>query len=53
MKRRKCAKCGTGLTSKDVMKMKIEDGTWQVVPLPVCPDCLVKRMIEQARGSTG
>lgn len=52
MKRRKCAKCGASLTNKDVMKMKFEDGSWQVVPLPVCPNCLAKQMIEQARGST-
>jgi len=52
MKRRKCAKCGANLTNKDVMKMKFEDGSWHIVPLPVCPDCLAKQMIEQARGST-
>jgi len=49
MKKRKCAECGASLTDEDVMKMKFEDGPWQVIPLPICPDCFAKRMVEQAR----
>jgi|GEM_PF-1184601 len=48
MKKRKCAKCGAGLTNEDVMKIGFEDGSWQVIPLPICPDCFAKRMVEQA-----
>ncbi|MDH5461652.1 MAG: hypothetical protein OEZ29_07710 [Candidatus Bathyarchaeota archaeon] len=49
MTKRKCAKCGDNLTDDDVMKIKLEDGSWQVIPLPVCPDCFAKHMAEQAR----
>ena len=49
MKERKCAKCGASLTDEDVMKVKFEDGSWEVIPLHVCPDCFAKHMAEQAR----
>jgi NAD-dependent SIR2 family protein deacetylase len=47
MKKRRCAKCGAGLTDEDVMKIKIEDGSWQTIPLPLCPDCFTKQMRER------
>jgi NAD-dependent SIR2 family protein deacetylase len=48
MKERKCAKCGASLTDEDVMKMEFEDGSWEIIPLPVCPDCFAKQMLERA-----
>ena len=47
MKKRKCVECGASLTDEDVMKIKIEDGSWQTIPLPVCPDCFKKQMRER------
>ena len=49
MKKRKCAKCGASLTDEDVMKIRFEDGSWEVIPLPICPDCFAKQMAQQAR----
>ena len=49
MTKRKCEKCGASLTDEDVMKLKLEDGSWQVIPLPVCPACFTKQMAERAR----
>ncbi len=49
VKERECAKCGAGLTDKDVMKIQKEDGSWEEIPLPVCPDCFKKQMREQVR----
>ena len=48
MKKRKCVKCGANLTDEDVMKIKIDDGSWEIIPLPVCPDCFTKQMRERA-----
>ena len=48
MKNRKCVKCGASLTDGDVMKIEIEDGSWEIIPLPVCPHCFMKQMREQA-----
>ncbi len=28
MEKRKCVECGASLTDEDVMKIKIEDGSW-------------------------
>jgi hypothetical protein len=47
MKKRKCVKCGASLTDEDVMKIKIEDGSWETIPLPVCPNCFKKQMRER------
>jgi NAD-dependent SIR2 family protein deacetylase len=44
---RKCLKCGASLSEEDVMKIKNEDGSWETIPLPVCPDCFVKEMRER------
>ncbi|MDH5450501.1 MAG: hypothetical protein OEX77_06325 [Candidatus Bathyarchaeota archaeon] len=46
--RRKCGKCGATLTDDDVMKIRNEDGSWETIPLPVCPDCFTKQMREHA-----
>jgi len=48
MKNRKCVKCGTTLTEQDVMKIKIEDGSWEIIPLSVCPNCFKEQMRELA-----
>ena len=48
MKKRKCAKFGVSLINEDVMKVKFDDKSWQVIPLRVCPDCLAKQIAEQA-----
>ncbi len=47
MKKRKCVRCGASLVNEDVMKIKIEDGSWQIIPLPVCPNCFKKQMRER------
>ena len=47
MEKRKCVKCGAHLTDEDVMKIKIEDGSWETIPLPMCPDCFKKQMRER------
>jgi hypothetical protein len=26
------------------MKIKLENGSWESVPIPVCPDCFKERM---------
>jgi NAD-dependent SIR2 family protein deacetylase len=44
MKERRCAECGAALTDEDVMKIKIDDGSWETIPLPVCPACFKKQM---------
>jgi len=48
MKKRKYAKCGASLTNEDLIKVKFDEGSWQIIPLPVCPDCLARQIAEQA-----
>jgi NAD-dependent SIR2 family protein deacetylase len=52
MKERKCVKCGARLTDEDVMKIKKENGSWEEIPLSICPDCFTKQMRKQARAKT-
>ncbi len=52
MIKRKCEKCGANLTDEDVMKIKNENGSWETIPLPLCPDCFSKQMRERARRFT-
>ena len=52
MKKRKCEECGYNLTDKDVMKMKFENGTYQVIPLKLCPVCFTKQMAKKAQSRT-
>jgi NAD-dependent SIR2 family protein deacetylase len=47
MKKRKCVKCGANLTDEDVMKIEFDDGSWEIIPLPMCPDCFTKQMRER------
>ncbi len=48
MKKRKCVKCGAKLTEEDVIKMEFEDGSWETILLPMCPDCFAKQILEGA-----
>jgi hypothetical protein len=45
---RKCERCGANLTEKDVMKIMKEDGSWDTLPLPLCPKCFTQQMRELA-----
>ncbi len=47
MEKRKCVRCGASLTDEDVMKIRIEDGSWEIIPLPTCADCFEKQMRER------
>jgi hypothetical protein len=42
--KRKCEKCGAVLSDEDVMKIKFENGSWETIPLPMCPRCFKERM---------
>lgn len=48
MKERKCVECGAILTDEDVLKIRIENGSWETIPLPMCPNCFKKQMRERA-----
>jgi NAD-dependent SIR2 family protein deacetylase len=48
MKKRKCVKCGASLTDEDVMKIEFDDSSWETIPLPTCPDCFAKQILEGA-----
>ena len=43
---RKCITCGAELTEEDVMKIIMEDGTFEVFPLSTCPDCFKKNLVK-------
>ena len=43
---RKCITCGAELTEEDVMKIIMEDGTCEVIPLSTCPDCFKKNLMK-------
>ncbi len=45
---RKCSGCGAALTDEHVMKVRLENGSWETVPLTICPECFKKRMRELA-----
>ena len=48
-KNRKCEKCGASLSDEDVMKIKVADGSWEVVPFTLCPKCFTDHMRELAK----
>jgi len=48
MAQRKCEKCGAILGDEAVMKIKLENGSWETIPLPVCPRCFKERMRQLA-----
>jgi len=45
---RKCENCGAILSAEDVMKIKFENGSWETIPLTVCPRCFKERMRQMA-----
>ncbi|MCK5627958.1 hypothetical protein KAI12_00690 [Candidatus Bathyarchaeota archaeon] len=47
--RRRCERCKAPLSEEDVMKIGLEDGSWEEIPLPLCPNCFKDRMHELAR----
>ncbi len=47
--RRRCKQCGADLSDEDVMKIQDENGSWETIPLPLCPDCFTKHMQARAR----
>ena len=49
MGERKCVNCGASLGDDDVMKIILEDGTCEVFPFSVCPECFKKELLEKAQ----
>ena len=47
--KRKCIGCGAELGDDDVMKIILEDGTCEVFPFSVCPECFKKELLEKAQ----
>jgi hypothetical protein len=45
---RRCEGCGTVLSEEDVMKIQLEDGSWETVPLPLCPRCFKESLVKLA-----
>jgi len=46
---RRCKGCGVVLSEEEVMKIQLEDGSWETVPLPLCPRCFKESLINLAR----
>lgn len=51
--KRKCVDCGADLTDEDVMKIILEDGSFEVFPFSKCPKCFTKELMESARSKKG
>lgn len=47
--KRRCEGCGAALSDEDVMKIQIDDGTWETVPLPLCPRCFKESLAKRAK----
>ncbi|MBS7657221.1 hypothetical protein KEJ33_04780 [Candidatus Bathyarchaeota archaeon] len=45
---RRCEGCGAVLSEEDVMKVQLEDGSWETVPLPLCPKCFKESLMRIA-----
>jgi len=45
---RRCEGCGAALSEEDVMKIQLEDGSWEMVPLPLCPKCFKESLVQRA-----
>lgn len=50
MGNRKCARCDTILTDEDVLKIQCEDGSWEVIPIPLCPQCFSHQLRSRITG---
>ena len=46
MGERMCVKCGAALSDEDVMKIILEDGSYEVFPFSTCPKCFKKELLE-------
>jgi hypothetical protein len=49
VKKRTCEKCGAILTEEDVMKIKVETDSWEIIPIPVCPECFMNRIRKRSK----
>ena len=47
--KRRCEGCGAALSDEDVMKLQIDDGSWETVPLPLCPRCFKESLAQLAK----
>jgi hypothetical protein len=36
--------CGVDLTDEDVMKVVLEDGSYEIIPFSRCPECFAKEL---------
>ena len=44
MAKRRCVDCGVELTDEDVMKIVLEDGSYEIIPFSRCPKCFAKEL---------
>lgn len=49
LQKRKCTECSAELTDEHVMKIKLEDDSWETVPLTICPECFKKQIRKMAK----
>ncbi len=49
MVERKCEECDVALKEGDVMKIKLENGSWQTISIPLCPKCFAKALIKSKK----
>jgi hypothetical protein len=45
---RKCESCGALLGEEDVMKIVLEDGSFEVFPFSKCPKCFAEELSKRA-----
>jgi hypothetical protein len=49
VEKRKCEGCGAIMSEEDVMKIQLEDGSWETIPLTLCPKCLKELLVKIAK----
>ena len=37
------------MSEEDVMKIQLDDGSWEMVPLPLCPKCFKESLVQLAK----
>lgn len=47
--KRWCEGCGAVMSEEDVMKLQLDDGSWETVPLPLCPRCFKESLVQLAK----
>ena len=47
--KRLCEGCGAVMSEEDVMKIQLDDGSWEMVPLPLCPKCFKESLVQLAK----